>query len=997
MLVGLLVVSTSSWKVLNVEDEKSTKNLMLLNSTNIKNLLSADLNRITFSLERMRDRLKDRLYPDKQTWLRDAKSFMEGSEVLLAVEWVDKSYIVRWIEPLKGNESSQDLDLTFDEARNKMLNAAKLSGETELTNLIELARGGSGFLSASPVFIDGKLNGFIVAVFEVNKIFNSLQKNYPTEKFIVEFYKLDNQQKNSLEVFGKDSLNRWTIRTVVDHEGISFGMSLKFNDSFSTSKRLQYSKIIGLIGILLSVLFATLVYFYKKSKFHSGKLTDEIIIRGIVAKKAELTKKKAEQSQLRIKILMDNVVDAIIAIDESGSIESFNKAGEQIFGYREEEVLGKNVNMLMPEPYQNEHDGYIARYVNGGAPHIIGIRREVVGLRKDGSVFPMDLAISEVFFEDKRTFTGIIKDITVKKQDDHRKVMTLGLTQILAEAQTIDEGVSRILQTLADHPTWDIAFFWSVEPESDFMRCSMGAFSDRLGQKAFASFSAKTFATSFAKGVGLPGRVWDSKSPSWIYDITKDSNFPRVHYAKEVGLHSGFGFPITYEANFWGVIEIFSMDHSDPDEDLIDLLESMGSQIGQFIQRIESQFGWAQSMLLAEKANESKSLFLANMSHEIRTPMNAILGFSQILLDDEDMNQQQRGSLETISKAGNHLLGLINDILDISKIEAGQMQVNSTDFDLNELVNNLSTLFNQCCKDKDLGWRLEILNRTKHLVHGDETKLRQILINLLGNAVKFTGAGEVKLTVKQEEDHYFCFEVQDTGAGIPMEAQKSIFETFQQDSEGIHKGGTGLGLAISKEQVELMGGNLELQSEMGEGSRFYFTLDLTPIRLTESSLETKKIENRKVFKLAEGHTVNALIVDDALDNRTLLSLFLKKIGIEVELAEDGKIALEKVRENIPDIIFMDIRMPVMDGVEATKEIFKEYGRDRMKIIAYTASTMAHEREAFMKHGYHDFVMKPAKKDDIYECIKQHLDIEYIYEVDVEAVQPVNELEALESD
>ena len=382
----------------------------------------------------------------------------------------------------------------------------------------------------------------------------------------------------------------------------------------------------------------------------------------------------------------------------------------------------------------------------------------------------------------------------------------------------------------------------------------------------------------------------------------------------------------------------------------------------------------------ADQTSQTKSLFLANMSHEIRTPMNVIVGFSQVLLDDKGMNRQQKGSLETISKAGNHLLGLINDILDISKIEAGKMQLNLADFDLNEMVENLSVIFKQRCEDKDLSWKVKGLHDNLCMVNGDQTKLRQVLINLLGNAVKFTDSGEVKLTVTQEKDYYFKFEVHDTGQGIPEESQKAIFKTFHQDSEGIEKGGTGLGLAISKQQVEMMGGKLDVASAMRVGTRFFFTLQLPPLQTAVGQLDPELIENGKVLKLAEGSSVKALIVDDVPENRALLSIFLKKIGVQIELAEDGGQAIEKVSENIPDIILMDIRMPVMDGMEATEKLFKKYGRDRMKIIAYTASTMEHEREEFMKLGFHDFLMKPAKREEIFACIKKHLGIDYIYEM-----------------
>ncbi len=716
-------------------------------------------------------------------------------------------------------------------------------------------------------------------------------------------------------------------------------------------------------------------------------------------------KNKHEQELLEMnrekELILESAGEGIYGLDLQGNTTFINSAGAQMIGYNPAELIGKDQHPILHHskadgsPYPREECPICDAFREGS----VCKENNEVFWKKDGSSFPVRYERKPIF-ENKEIVGAVVtfQDITNEKREHHRKELTLQLTQILAEAQTIDEGIGRILQTLTDHPTWDMAFYWIEDSESSVLKCQKGAYSDRLNLEDYMKFSTSTFSTRFAKGIGLPGRVWNSKSPSWINEVTKDNNFPRAPIAREVGLHAGFAFPITYEEKFWGVLEIFTIDHLDPDKDWDRLLGGIGSQIGQFMQRLESQVGWAQAMIVAEKAqkeaenaNQTKSLFLANMSHEIRTPMNAILGFSQILLDEAELNQEQMDSLRTISKAGNHLLDLINDILDISKIEAGKMQLNPNAFDLNDLIRNITLLFQSRCEDKNLDWKLKEEIGEHNIVHGDETKLRQILINLVGNAVKFTDSGEVGITVTQVEDYCFCFEVHDTGQGIPENAQKTIFESFRQDLEGKEKGGTGLGLAISKKQVDMMGGNLEVVSALGEGSRFFFTLSLPPAQIAKRRLEKNQTQDGKVFKLAEGCSVKALIVDDDLDNRTLLSLFLKKIGVDIELAEDGEQALEKVRENIPDIIFMDIRMPVMNGVEATNEIFKEYGRDRMKIIAYTASTLAHEREEFMKHGFHDFVMKPAKKEELYACIKKHLDIEYIYEVEVESAEKANEV------
>ncbi len=392
----------------------------------------------------------------------------------------------------------------------------------------------------------------------------------------------------------------------------------------------------------------------------------------------------------------------------------------------------------------------------------------------------------------------------------------------------------------------------------------------------------------------------------------------------------------------------------------------------------------------AELANQSKSMFLANMSHEIRTPMNAILGYSQILLKDKDLHSEHRSSISAIHKSGNHLLVLINDILDISKMEAGQMELNVDTFDLMDLMKDLSSLFKSRCQEKDLVWVMKGLDAGR-LVSSDETKLRQVLINLLGNAVKFTDSGEVGLTVSSDGEHY-RFEVWDTGNGISLEAQKTIFVPFQQGLEGIHKGGTGLGLAISKKQIELMGGELQVESEFGAGSTFHFTLELP---LARGEVSKGVAHYQIVSHLAEGYSIKALIVDDVFENRDILSKFLSNVGVEVEEAEDGEKALERVRENIPDIIFMDIRMPVMDGLEATRKIIGEFGNDRIKIIAFTASVLKHECEEYLAQGFHDMILKPFLEEKVFECLEKHLGVEYVYEVEEANIEVEHEVEEID--
>lgn len=377
----------------------------------------------------------------------------------------------------------------------------------------------------------------------------------------------------------------------------------------------------------------------------------------------------------------------------------------------------------------------------------------------------------------------------------------------------------------------------------------------------------------------------------------------------------------------------------------------------------------------ADSANSAKSSFIANMSHEIRTPLNAIMGYSQILRRDTTLTEEQHKALERIDSSGENLLAIINDILDISKIEAGRMELHRGYFNMSQIIEAMTTLFKLKCEEKGLILEISSLPEDQCQLFGDEEKLRQVLINLLSNAVKFTDSGTVSLKIIPREKDEYLFEVRDTGKGISTEALKTIFEPFKQDAEGIKKGGTGLGLAISRKQILLMGSDISVSSKKDEGSCFYFTLHLPPSKgKTESAKKIKK----KVIRIADEHHVKALVADDNSDNRMVLTHLLKNIGVNVIEAENGLIALQETRKHLPNIIFMDIRMPVMDGREAISKIVEEFGQERFKIVAISASAMQHDREQFLKLGSHEVVLKPFRANQVFECLKNLLNIEYIY-------------------
>ena len=369
-------------------------------------------------------------------------------------------------------------------------------------------------------------------------------------------------------------------------------------------------------------------------------------------------------------------------------------------------------------------------------------------------------------------------------------------------------------------------------------------------------------------------------------------------------------------------------------------------------------------------ANQAKSDFLASMSHEIRTPLNAILGYAQLLQRDMSLPPEQRDSIAGINDSGRHLLGLINEILDLSKIEAGRMELNPIDFDLAVLATGLVATFRPLCAQKKIGFRLEIPSGKHHRVRGDEGKLRQVLINLVGNAVKFTNAGEVALRMLHESENGWRFEVFDTGHGIPPEEQSEIFKPFHQGTGAQHQGGTGLGLAIAQRQVELLGGRLELKSERGIGSRFYFTIPLAGTQtVTEEAAP-------RVVRLAPGQSVRALVVDDNLENREVLGRMLSAVGCEVFFAADSMEALANCREHKPEIVFLDLLLPGMNGAETARKICAEFGASAPKLVAHTASVLALHREEALAAGCVDFISKPYECEQIYECLERWLGVRF---------------------
>jgi len=385
-----------------------------------------------------------------------------------------------------------------------------------------------------------------------------------------------------------------------------------------------------------------------------------------------------------------------------------------------------------------------------------------------------------------------------------------------------------------------------------------------------------------------------------------------------------------------------------------------------------------------QQANRAKSVFLANMSHEIRTPMNAILGFSQLMQRDQGLTPRQSQYLGTINRSGEHLLALINDILEMSKIEAGRTTVNHSTFDLPVLLKDLEMMFRVRTNEKKLSFSVEMIGNVPQYIVTDINKLRQVFINVLGNAVKFTEQGGVVMRVCVDHgggtQPFLQVEVVDTGPGISPDEQDKLFRHFEQTKTGQLTGtGTGLGLAISREFVRLMGGDITVISQVGKGSDFVINL---PLNEGEAQAIPATDIPRHVLSLQPGQpTCRVLIADDIEDNRQLLAHLLAPVGFEIRLATNGAEAVQEFEKWQPKLILMDFRMPVMDGHEAIRRIRAMSGGQEPKIIAVTASAMDDNRQDLMEIGADDFIGKPFREAELFQKIHAHVGVEYVYAAD----------------
>ena len=694
---------------------------------------------------------------------------------------------------------------------------------------------------------------------------------------------------------------------------------------------------------------------------------------------AELERLQAEEklkgSEQRLSFLLENTPVGVIEWNNEWEIVAWNHTAELIFGYTSKEIIGKKgLELIVPKNSSTLAKSIIEMPLSGN--YII-----TENLTKTGKTIICEWYNTPLLNPEGIIigFASIAIDITERQQQDLLENAQNTVLKMVAKGKSLHEVLLE-LTTQIDKilPLLNSAIMLLEENENgEYLHPFVAPNVPQVWLEAIDS--ATVNVCCFGEAVNLHQRVITE-------DIVNNSQCASLkQQALSAGLYSCWSEPIfsTREEQVMGAFVMYFHNKRIPEKRDLEILTSLARLTGLIIEHKQAEIDLKNAKEAAEAANFAKTNFLASMSHELRTPLNAILGFSQLLVRDDSLNKNQIEQIEIINHSGEHLLNLINDILSMSKIEAGKVTLQENLFDLYDFLQHLQYMFSLKASEKGLELLFELGDNLPQIITADEGKLRQVLINIIGNAIKFTSQGKVSLSVfNNNASGKIKFTITDTGPGIDESEIDALFEPFVQTTTGLKSiEGTGLGLPISREFVELMGGDISVSSQVGKGTNFTFEIIAKiPEEFKEIvGIETLSEQEKIVGLESNQPSYRILVVEDIKENSQLLIQLLQPLGFQLQIAENGEQAISIWETWQPHLIFMDIVMPVMDGYEATKIIKQTTFGQATTIIALTANAFDENRDAILAAGADDFIAKPFSETVLLEKLANHLGINYLSE------------------
>lgn len=648
--------------------------------------------------------------------------------------------------------------------------------------------------------------------------------------------------------------------------------------------------------------------------------------KSIQEKKLSETFNELQLSEARVRSILETALDAVVGMDIQGFVTHWNSQAEKIFGYSYDEVIGRRMaELIIPTQYREAHEAGLKRYRETNEGPLLSRRIEITALRKNGDEFPIELSITPVRMADHTFFSAFIRDIS-----EQQKLKR----DLILKSEALENSLNG----------FDI-----VDENGKFVYANR-AYLDMWGYDSLDEI----------KGTSPASHCADPETPIKIIQALKEKGECDIEFVAKRKDGS------TFDVRMLARLGHDSEGHEVYPTTAVDVTEK---------KQAERQL--QESKEAAERANRAKSQFLANMSHEIRTPIGVIQGFADLLNESEGLSAEKKQWVETICRNTRLLTSVIGEILDLSRVEADRLEIENVVFHLSDLIEDIGTSMRFKAEEKGLALYLLVDPDVPAKVVTDPTRLRQILINLIGNAIKFTDQGTVRVQFSRQQydgnKDGLKVIISDTGIGMTLEQQQRVFEPFvQADSSTTRKyGGTGLGLAISKRLAKALKGDLRLvESAPGKGTTFELTfccgsqVEQTSVK----SGETKKMDFRGQF-----NSKNILLVEDSPDNQRLIQRFLSESGANIALANNGREGVEKASAQNFDLILMDIQMPEMDGYEALRTLRNK--GNQTPVLALTAHALREERERAEKAGFNDYLTKPVTKAMLFEKIKSTFDNE----------------------